>query len=70
MTTPHQDAAAEIFREVVEGPESSGVPEILAILQKHFPPPGRPLREILAEQDPEDEEIEVPRRISRVISAI
>lgn len=61
MIPPYQAAAEEIFRDVVTGPESSGVPEILAILKRHFDPvisAGKPvsLADRIAEMVPEDED--------------
>ncbi len=72
MKPPYQAAADEIFREVVNGPETSGPREIVAILEKHFAhhfkPPGRSLSEMIAETDDDDDDSEPLR--SRVISAL
>lgn len=75
MPTPHEIAAMEIFRQVVNGPETSGVPEIEAILRRHFPE--RLTRaEVLArmgneaEEDDDEDEEPHPSARGRVIAPL
>lgn len=61
MSLPYNEAALEIFRDVVQGPENTGMPEILAILKKHFDPAiqqmkPRCVRQVLADLEDDDED--------------
>lgn len=61
----YNEAALEIFRDVVQGPETSGMPEIVDILKRHFEPAvaamkPRSVRQVLAELDDDDEDDRPP----------